>query len=240
MTRRPQDPRKRIIVALDVAEEAGLLRLLDLLRGRVGMFKIGKELFTALGPRAISLVHDRGGEVFLDLKYHDIPNTVAGAVRSAARLGVSMLTVHASGGTGMLRAAVDAAGASEHPPAVVAVTLLTSLGPADVSALGFFGQVRDVVLRLAGLSLSAGADGLVASPRELLPLREEHGLDPLLVTPGVRPAGGVADDQARIATPQKAVQDGADYLVIGRPITRDPDPAAAADRIAAELSGNPR
>jgi orotidine-5'-phosphate decarboxylase len=239
VARRPQDHRQRIIVALDVADEAGLLRLLDALRGRVGMFKIGKELFTALGPRSISLVRDRGDEVFLDLKYHDIPNTVAGAVRSAARLGVSMLTVHASGGAGMLRAAAEAAKASATPPAVIAVTLLTSLGPADIADLGYSGQLRDVVMRLAALSLSAGADGLVTSPREVGPLRAEHGIDPLLITPGVRPAGSTADDQARIATPQKAVSSGADYLVIGRPITQDPDPAAAADRIVAELSGKP-
>jgi orotidine-5'-phosphate decarboxylase len=236
MIGRPQDSRQRIIVALDVADEAGLLRLVDVLHGRVGMFKIGKELFTSLGPRAISLVRDRGGEVFLDLKYHDIPNTVAGAVRSAARLGVSMLSVHASGGSGMLRAAVDAALEGASAPAIIAVTLLTSLGPADVDALGFTGQPRDVVLRLAALGLSAGVDGLVTSPREVEPLRRKHGQDPLLVTPGVRLAGGAADDQARVATPKKAVRDGADYLVIGRPITRDPDPAAAADRIALELS----
>jgi orotidine-5'-phosphate decarboxylase len=238
MAGRPQDARQRIIVALDVADQAGLLRLVDALHDRVGMFKIGKELFTSLGPRAVSLVHDRGGKVFLDLKYHDIPNTVAGAVRSAARLGVSMLTVHASGGSNMVRAAKDAAGESSNPPAVIAVTLLTSLGQADIDELGFSGEPRDVVMRLAALGLSAGADGLVTSPREVAPLRAGHGPDPLLVTPGVRPAGSTADDQTRVATPKKAIDDGADYLVIGRPITRDPDPAAAADRIVEEISGN--
>jgi orotidine-5'-phosphate decarboxylase len=237
MIGRPQDPRQRIIVALDVADEAGLLRLVDVLRGRVGMFKIGKELFTALGPRAISLVRDRGGEVFLDLKYHDIPNTVAGAVRSAARLGVSMLSVHASGGSGMVRAAKDAAGESSNSPAVIAVTLLTSLGQTDVDDLGFTGQPRDVVLRLAALGLSAGADGLVTSPREVEALRRKHGQDPLLVSPGVRPAGSAADDQTRVATPGKAVGDGADYLVIGRPITAEDDPRAAAERIIGEMDG---
>ena len=176
--------------------------------------------------------------MFLDLKYHDIPNTVAGAVRSAERLGVSMLTVHASGGSGMVRVAKDAAGESSNSPAVIAVTLLTSLGQADIDELGFSGQPRDVVLRLAALALSAGADGLVTSPREVGPLRTKHGNDPLMVTPGVRPAGSAADDQTRIATPAQALHDGADYLVIGRPITQDPDPAAAADRIAKELSVN--
>jgi orotidine-5'-phosphate decarboxylase len=236
MISRPQEPHRRIIVAVDVPNEDGLLRLVEQLSGKVGMFKIGKELFTSLGPRAVSLVRDRGGEVFLDLKYHDIPNTVAGAVRAAARLGVSMLTVHASGGTKMIKAAAEASANSESQPAIIAVTLLTSLGQTDVDDLGYGGSPQEVVLRLAALSLSAGAHGLVSSPWEVGPLRKEHGRDPLLITPGVRPAGSAADDQTRIATPAQAVLDGADFLVIGRPITKDPDPAAAAGRIAEELS----
>lgn len=238
MLKRPQDPRQRIIVALDVFGEDQLRRLVEALAGSVGMFKIGKELFTSLGPRAVSLVRDRGGEVFLDLKYHDIPNTVAGAVRAAARLGVSMLTVHASGGAKMIEAAAEASADSDSQPAIIAVTLLTSLGQSDVDDLGFGGSPRDVVLRLAKLSLSAGAHGLVNSPREVKPLRQAHGDQPLLITPGVRPAGSAADDQARVATPAQAVSDGADFLVIGRPITRASDPAAAAGRIAEELSEN--
>jgi orotidine-5'-phosphate decarboxylase len=238
MIQRPREPAQRIIVALDVPDEDGLRLLVEKLSGKVGMFKIGKELFTSLGPRAVSLVRERGGEVFLDLKYHDIPNTVAGAVRAAARLGVSMLTVHASGGSKMIKAAADASAQSEGQPAIIAVTLLTSLGQADVDDLGYSGSPADVVLRLAALSLSAGAHGLVTSPREVQPLRREHGKEPLLITPGVRPAGSAADDQTRIATPAQAVKDGADFLVIGRPITRDPDPAAAAGRIAKELSEN--
>jgi orotidine-5'-phosphate decarboxylase len=238
MIPRPQEPHRRIIVAVDVPDEDGLRRLVDRLSGKVGLFKIGKELFTSLGPRAVSLVRDRGGEVFLDLKYHDIPNTVAGAVRAAARLGVAMLTVHASGGTKMIKAAAQASADSEGQPAIIAVTLLTSLGQTDVDDLGFSGGPQDVVLRLAALSLSAGAHGLVNSPREVGPLRQAHGQEPLLITPGVRPAGSAADDQARIATPAMAVRDGADFLVIGRPITKDPDPAAAAGRIVEELSEN--
>ena len=238
MLQPPREPHRRIIVALDVPDEDGLRRLVDVLAGRVGMFKIGKELFTSLGPRAVSLVLERGGEVFLDLKYHDIPNTVAGAVRAAARLGVAMLTVHASGGSKMIQAAADAAKEVQDPPAIIAVTLLTSLGQTDVDDLGYSGSPQDVVPRLAALSLAAGADGLVNSPREVKPLREQHGQQPLLITPGVRPAGSAAGDQARIATPAQAVKDGADFLVIGRPITKDPDPAAAAGRIAEELLEN--
>jgi orotidine-5'-phosphate decarboxylase len=199
------------------------------------MFKIGKELFTSLGPQAVSLVHQMGGKVFLDLKYHDIPNTVAGAVRAAAGLGVSMLTIHASGGSKMIQAAAEAAKEVKDPPAVIAVTLLTSLGQADVDDLGYGGSPQDVVVRLAALSLAAGADGLVTSPREVKSLREKHGEKPLLITPGVRPAGSAAGDQTRVATPAMAIRDGADFLVIGRPITRDRNPAGAAGRIAKEI-----
>ena len=238
MIQRPREPAHRIIVALDIPDEDGLRRLVKKLIGKVGMFKIGKELFTSTGPRAVSLVRDRGGEVFLDLKYHDIPNTVASAVRAAARLGVSMLTVHASGGSKMVRAAAEAAKEVPDPPAIIAVTLLTSLGQSEVEDLGYSGSPQDVVVRLAALSLAAGADGLVTSPREVRSLRKEHGENPLLITPGVRPAGSATDDQSRIATPAQAVQDGADYLVIGRPITKDPDPAAAAGRITEELEEN--
>ena len=228
-------PYQRIIVALDVPDEDKLRDLVVALSGQVGMFKIGKELFTSLGPRAVSLVRDHGGEVFLDLKYHDIPNTVAGAVRAAAGLGVSMLTVHASGGSKMIRAAAEAAREVENPPAIIAVTLLTSLGQSDVDDLGYSGSPQDVVLRLAALSLTAGAHGLVNSPREVKPLRQKHGKEPLLITPGVRPAGSAAGDQTRIATPAQAVKDGADFLVIGRPITKDRNPAGAAGRIAKEI-----
>jgi orotidine-5'-phosphate decarboxylase len=235
---RSDDPRRRLILALDVPGENEALRLADSLRPELAWVKVGLQLFTACGPDVVRRLVSLGLRVFLDLKLHDIPNTVAGAVRSAARLGVSMLSVHASGGTGMLRAAVEAAREGVTSPAIIAVTLLTSLGQTDIDDLGFSGRPRDMVLRLAALGLRAGVDGLVTSPREVALLRAAHGNDPLLVTPGVRPSGSAADDQARIAAPGQAVQDGADYLVIGRPITRDPDPAAAADRIAEELAGS--
>jgi len=238
MPRRPEKPYQHIVVALDVPDEDKLRELVVSLSGQVGMFKIGKELFTSLGPRAVSLVRKMSGEVFLDLKYHDIPNTVAGAVRAAARLGVSMLTVHASGGSKMIRAAAEAAKEFQDPPAIIAVTLLTSLGQADIDDLGYGGSPQDVVMRMAALSLAAGADGLVTSPREVKSLREKHGERPLLITPGVRPAGSAAADQARIATPAQAVADGADFLVIGRPITQDRNPAGAAGRIAKEIAEN--
>jgi len=235
---RPRSARERIIVPLDVPDEKELIRLVGVLRGQVGMFKVGFQLFTALGPRAVQLVRDQGERVFLDLKYHDIPNTVGQAVRSASRLGVSMLTVHASGSRVMLEAARTAAGESESPPVVLAVTVLTSLDAQGLSAVGIERDPGSQVTLLAKLAVSAGIDGLVSSPREAGQLRKLLGPDPLLVTPGIRPAGSTRDDQARVATPARAVQDGADFLVIGRPITGAPDPAAAARAICQELDQN--
>ncbi len=230
-------PEERIAVAIDVADRARLLDLVRALRGAVGMFKLGKEVFTALGPAAVELVRAEGGEVFLDLKYHDIPNTVAGAVHAAARLGVRMLTVHASGGEAMLRAAGDAARASPAPPRVIAVTVLTSLADVDLERIGLQGPAGAAVERLAGLALGAGVDGLVASAQEVGRLRSAFGPRPWLVTPGIRPAGAGAQDQARVATPGAAVRAGADVLVIGRPITQAADPRAAARAVAAEIGG---
>ena len=235
---RPGSARQRIIVALDVADEELLIGLVDKLAGQVGLVKIGKELFTALGPKAVEVVKSKGLKVFLDLKYHDIPNTVAGAVKAAARLGVDMLTVHASGGSSMLKAAAAAARESQSRPAIIAVTMLTSLGDSDLVDLGINGGPDEVVERLAGLALESGVDGLVNSPREIVRLRSRFGKQPLMITPGVRPAGSAADDQTRIATPQKAVADGADYLVIGRPITKASDPAEAVTRIVADLESS--
>ncbi len=229
------DPARRIIVALDVAEEQRLVELVRRLQGAVGMFKVGSELYSALGPQAVQLVQEHGGQVFLDLKFHDIPNTVAGAVRAACRLGVSMLTVHAGGGAAMLRAALDEARGAVGAPLVVGVTVLTSLADSDLRAIGLAGPAEQAVLRLGGLALEQGLDGLVASARELAALRQAYGNRPYLVTPGIRPAGSDSDDQQRVATPGSAVAAGADFLVIGRPITRAPDPAAAADAIADAL-----
>lgn len=229
------DPARRIIVALDVSEKEQLIDLVLKLRGQVGMFKVGKELFCSLGPEAVSLVKEHGGEVFLDLKFHDIPHTVAGAVRASARMGVAMMTVHCAGGRAMLEAAVQAAREAISAPMVVGVTVLTSLDDGDLKAVGLEGPVEAAVLRLGGLALEAGLDGLVASPKELKALRKAYGNKPYLVTPGIRPSGSSVDDQLRVATPKQAVHDGADFLVIGRPITQADDPMDAADAIADEL-----
>ncbi|MBN2494013.1 MAG: orotidine-5'-phosphate decarboxylase [Deltaproteobacteria bacterium] len=229
------DPARRIIVALDVSGREELLQLIRTLRGTVGMFKVGKQLFTALGPEALALIKKEGGEVFLDLKFHDIPNTVAGAVRAACRHGVAMLTVHASGGRAMLEAAVQAAREMVSAPLVIGATVLTSLGAQDLELIGLAGPPEQAVLRLGGLAIEAGLDGLVASARELTALRAEFGKQPFLVTPGIRPKGAAAHDQQRVATPLKAVSDGADFLVIGRPITRADDPLAAVEAIVDEL-----
>lgn len=234
MPDRPAQPRERLIVALDVEGQDAMLDLVRALRGRVGMYKVGKELFTRLGPAAVEHIRAEGGEVFLDLKYHDIPHTVAGAVRAAASLGARMLTVHALGGGRMVAAAVEAAG--DGGPAVVAVTVLTSLDADDLRTIGLAGSPAGMAARLGHQAIEAGAAGVVCSAREASALRSALGREPVLVTPGVRPAGDAPDDQARVATPARAVADGADYLVVGRPITRADDPAAAADRIVDEIA----
>jgi orotidine-5'-phosphate decarboxylase len=232
------EPRERLIVALDSPELAEAEALVERLAGAVGMYKVGAQLFTAAGPAAVEMVKKRGGRVFLDLKFHDIPATVAGAVREAARLGVTLLTVHASGGTGMLGAAVEAAAAAgRERPRILAVTVLTSLDRLALQQeLGVAASVEEHVGRLAGLACATGCDGVVASPQEAGTLRAVLGRDLLIVTPGIRPAGLRADDQARVATPAVARRAGADYLVVGRPITAAADPAAAAAAIVAEIS----
>lgn len=229
------DPARRIIVALDVSEREDLVRLVKSLRGSVGMFKVGKELFCSMGADAVKIVQDHGGEVFLDLKFHDIPNTVEGAVRSICKLGVSMFTIHTSGGMAMMKAAVEQAHSCVGAPLVIGVTILTSLQDEDLNMVGIQGPTEDAVVRLGSMATDCGLDGLVASPKELKALRAKLGKSPFLVTPGIRPSGSVADDQQRIATPRKAVADGADFLVIGRPITRAEDPLEAVDAIADEL-----
>ena len=229
----------KIIVALDVPSADAALRVAQELQKYVGMFKVGKELFTAEGPRVVRNLMAAGSQIFLDLKFHDIPNTVRGAAQQAAMLGVSLLNVHASGGRKMMEAAMEgvrAASARGLPPArVLAVTALTSLNAADLAEIGFQGTPEEVVVRLARLARSAGVDGVVASPREIAVIRRACGPDFLIVTPGIRPETGAADDQARTATPESAIRAGADYLVIGRPITGAPNPAAAAEAIAAEI-----
>jgi len=232
-----RDPKDRLIVALDVESLAQAEALLDRLQGVVGAYKIGSQLFTACGPAAVELVQKRGGSVFLDLKFHDIPNTVAGAVREAARLGVFMLDVHASGGSPMLRSAVEAAKQATREfnvkrPLCLAVTVLTSLDRALLQReLNVPLSVEGHVLHLAKLAKDAGLDGSVCSPQEIRAVRNALGRDWVIVAPGVRPAGSEAGDQVRVATPEAAIRAGADYLVVGRPITAAPDPKAAATAI---------
>jgi orotidine-5'-phosphate decarboxylase len=232
----------RLIVALDVETLAEAERLVDRLQGLVTRFKIGSQLFTAAGPAAVESVHKGGAEVFLDLKFHDIPNTVAGAAREAARMGVLMFNVHASGGRAMMRAAVDgAAGAAKElggrRPLVLAVTVLTSLDRSALSQeLAVAASVEGHVLHLAGMAAEAGLDGCVASPNEIAALRTNRGHGWVIVTPGVRPAGSASDDQSRIATPRAAITAGARYLVVGRPITAAADPARAAEAVLREMA----
>jgi orotidine-5'-phosphate decarboxylase len=215
--------------------------LMDRLQGLVGRVKIGSQLFTGAGPAAVEAMRRRGAEVFLDLKFHDIPNTVAGAAREATRLGVFMFNVHASGGLAMMRAGAEGAAAAAReqrvrPPLVIAVTVLTSLDRAVVQReLGVPSSVEGHVLHLCALAREAGLDGCVASPNEIAPIRRLLGPAWAIVTPGVRPAGSEMGDQARIATPAAAAQAGAHYLVVGRPITAAADPARAARLILEEI-----
>lgn len=224
--------RDRLIVALDVPNAAEAQRLTSDIGEAAGFFKIGKQLFTAEGPGVVRDLVACGRSVFLDLKFHDIPNTVAGAVASAAKLGVSMMTVHASGGSKMLKAAVEAAGSG---PKILAVTVLTSLSNEDLGEIGVAGRVRDQVLRLGALARACGCAGVVASPNEVAEIRRELGAGFDIVTPGVRPAGADKGDQARVATPAEAIFAGATHLVVGRPITAASDPAAAARAIVNEI-----
>jgi orotidine-5'-phosphate decarboxylase len=230
------DPRQRLIVALDVSSATAAQKIVAAVGDSAHAYKVGMQLFTAEGPAIVSELVGSGRRVFLDLKYHDIPNTVSAAVREAAQLGVSMLTVHASGGGKMLRAAVEAAQTVNPNLLVLAVTVLTSLDDADLNMLGMRGGVLDQVLRLAALALSNGCKGIVASALEASALRQEFGRDFTIVTPGVRPAGSGADDQARVVTPAEAIAAGASYIVVGRPITEAPDPAAEARAILGQLA----
>ena len=229
------DPKSKLIVALDVPDRAAALKAIDRLSGHVGYFKLGMEIFTREGPRLVEEIKNRGEKIFLGLKFHDIPNTVRGAVRSACQIGVQMLTVHASGGPAMLVAACEEAQASESKPLVLAVTALTSLSQNDVQNLGVSGSIEQWVERLAALAHSTGIRGLVASTKELPMLRKRFQGEMKLVIPGIRPAGAALQDQSRAATPAEAIRDGADFIVVGRPILQAPDPAKAADTIAAEI-----
>jgi orotidine-5'-phosphate decarboxylase len=237
----PDSPKDRIIVALDVPTRKAALDLVDALGDEGTFFKVGAQLFSEVGPSLLDELKKRGKRVFLDLKFHDIPNTVAGAVRAAARRDVHMLTVHASGGEAMLAAAFDAAGPDG--PDVVAVTLLTSLDSEDVEQV--FGRspvsLVDEVVRLAGIAKAVGLPGVVASPTEVKPIKRSHGDVLKVVTPGIRLPGDDPGDQSRYATPADAARAGADYVVVGRSITAATDPAAAFNAVAESFStGEPR
>lgn len=230
--RGPLAPADRIICALDLPSLGEALRLVDTLEGCIRWYKIGMELFTREGPPAVEAVIQRGGGVFLDLKYHDIPATAERAVEAAGALGVSLLTVHAAGGPAMLEACASGRDRCQTPPAILAVTVLTSLDAEALTAIGVGRPVEEQVLAAAALAKEAGLDGIVASPREVAKLRPALGGDMLIVTPGVRLASGTHDDHARAETPQTAISDGADLLVVGRPIRDAADPKVAAQVFA--------
>ena len=230
------DPRHRLIVALDVSSAEAARKIVAAVGDSAQAYKVGMQLYTAEGPSIVRELVDSGRSVFLDLKYHDIPTTVAAAVREAAELGVSMLTVHASGGGKMLRAATNAAANQRPDLLILAVTVLTSLDDVELGKIGVRESVVEQVLRLTALARTNGCKGVVASAREAAALREEFGRDLTIVTPGVRPAGSGHDDQIRVVTPAEAIAAGASHIVVGRPITEAEDPAAEARAILAQIA----
>jgi orotidine-5'-phosphate decarboxylase len=240
LVRKQGSMRERLIVALDVDTSEQATDLVRQLAGEVGMFKIGKQLFTHAGPQAVRQIQDLGGEIFLDLKFHDIPNTVAKAAIEATRLGVKMFNVHASGSLEMMRMTVKEVKRvcrqqNLRKPIMLAVTVLTSLNQDDLQRVGVERKVADQVVRLALLTKEAGMDGVVASPHEVADIREACGRRFVIVTPGIRPSDGNYNDQQRVMTPQEAVRGGVDYIVVGRPIIEAKDPLATARAIVADM-----
>jgi orotidine-5'-phosphate decarboxylase len=230
------EARERLIVALDVSSSAAAQKIVAAVGESASIYKVGKQLFTAEGPQVVCDLVASRRKVFLDLKFHDIPTTVASAVGEAAQLNVSMLTVHASGGARMLRAATEAAAASSSKPLILAVTVLTSLSDSDLQEIGVNGRVLDQTLRLSALAQANGCGGVVASAQEARQIRRMVGEGFALITPGIRPRGGDAGDQARVVTPAQAIEAGASHIVVGRPITAAQDPAAAARVIVQEIA----
>lgn len=234
------NPKDRLIVALDVDSEKKAVSLVERLKSDVRFFKVGFELFTSCGPEIIEKIKNADSEIFLDLKFHDIPNTVAKAAITAARFGVFMFNVHSLGGYDMMKEAADAArkevsSSGIRAPKILAVTILTSIDEKSLKKIGINDSIQNLALRLACLAKDAGLDGVVASPQEAKAIRKELGKDFLIVTPGIRPAWAAAGDQKRVATPKSAVDAGADFIVVGRPIIEAKDPASAAQDILKEL-----
>jgi orotidine-5'-phosphate decarboxylase len=236
--------RERLVIALDIDSLDEAQKLVRLLTDEVGMFKIGKQLFTHAGPQAVRLIQELGGEIFLDLKFHDIPNTVAKAAIEATRMGVKMFNVHASGSLEMMRLTVKEVERvcrqeKRRKPIMLAVTVLTSLNQDDLKRVGVDGKVGDQVVRLALLTREAGMDGVVASPHEVADIRKACGRRFVIVTPGIRPADATRNDQQRVMTPAEAIRAGVDYIVVGRPILEAKNPVSAARSIVAQMEGRP-
>ncbi|MFA6121186.1 MAG: orotidine-5'-phosphate decarboxylase [Sideroxydans sp.] len=227
----------KIIVALDYPQAAPALELVQRLEPSLCRLKVGKELFTVAGPQFVEQLQKRGFDVFLDLKFHDIPNTTAQAVKAAASLGVWMVNVHALGGRRMMETAREALANVSNRPRLIAVTVLTSMAQEDLLGIGITASPAEMVLRLAGLAKDSGLDGVVCSAQEATALRQQCGKDFCLVTPGIRPANAAANDQSRIMTPRAALEVGSSYLVIGRPITQAVDPLAALKEISQDIGG---
>ena len=231
-------PKQRLIFALDVSSLEEVKKWARLLKGYVGIFKVGKELFTACGPKVVDIIHNAGGEVFLDLKFHDIPNTVAKAGVVAAGLGVKMFNVHTLGGLKMMEAvreSVDTTCKRGRRPIILGVTILTSMDEKAIKQVGIIGPVKNRVLQLASLAKRAGLDGVVASPLEVKDIKKKLGNDFIIVTPGIRMSDSKPDDQRRTMTPKEAIKAGADYIVVGRPIREAKDPIETARKIVEEL-----
>ncbi len=231
----------KVIFALDVPTLEEARKFVRLLKGRTGFFKVGLELYTAYGKESVKAVQEEGGRIFLDLKFHDIPNTVSRAAEEAVKLGVDMFNLHASGGTEMMRETVErcrkaAEKMNRQPPIILAVTILTSLDLENLREIGMAGPVEERVVSLAALAQKAGVDGVVASPREIASIRRRCGENFVIVTPGIRPAFEAGkDDQKRVMTAREAISAGATYIVVGRPVRLAPDPAAAMDQVLEEI-----